>query len=116
MTVSHLTRRFSLATVGVALVALAAGCADVGSGSSAGETEFPVVKSTDHDVIVCQSIRTAIQRDKKAAADAQAAGRTAEAKSKEASVLVGVEGAKSVKNCDVSDLVPAAAGASPSPS
>ena len=111
MTVSQLTRSLCLAAV----LALASGCADVGSGSTA-KDEFPVVKSTDEDVVVCQSIRTAIQRDKKAAADAQAAGRTAEAKSKESSILAGVEGAKSVKGCDVSDLVPSAAGATPSPS
>jgi hypothetical protein len=111
MTVSHLTRRLCLTAASLALLS---GCADVGSGSTA-KDEFPVVKSTDQDVVVCQSIRTAIQRDKKAAADAQAAGRTAEAKSKENSVLAGVEGAKSVKGCDVTDLVPAAASGVPSP-
>ena len=95
MAFSHSSRPLSLALAGLALAATA--CADVGSSS---EDEFPVVKSTDQDVVVCQSIRTAIQRDKKAG--------------NQEAVASGVEGAKSVKGGDVSDLVPAAGAATPS--
>ena len=111
MTVSRLSLKLCL----VALALGGTACADVGGSNVEVKDEFPVVKSTDQDVIVCQSIRVAIQKDKKAAEAAQAAGNTQEAKSKLQSVATGVEGAKSVKNCDVSDLVGAASSA-PSPS
>ena len=115
MTVSHLTRKLSLVLAGLALTA----CADVG-GEKAADAEFPVVKSTDQDVIICQSIRTTIQKDLKAAKEATAAGKDAEAKALTEQVMAGVEGAKTVKGCDVSDIVPAGAvtpsAAAPSPS
>ena len=93
-------RTLSLALATIALASTAA-CADVGKGSSSGDGA--AVPSSDQDKIVCQSIRTAMERDKKAG-------------NKDA-VLAGAEGAKSVKGCDVSDLVPAAGGtAKPTPS
>ena len=110
MKASHLTRPLSLALVGLALAATA--CADVG-GSSSSDEEFPVVKSTDQDVIICQSIRVTMQKDAKAARTAQSAGNKAEAARRNEAVLAGAEGAKSVKGCDVSDLVPGAATPSP---
>ena len=109
MAFSHTTRTLSLALAGLALAATA--CADVGSSSS--DDEFPVEKSNDQDVIVCQSIRVAMQKDKKAADAAAAKGDKAVAAAKNEAVLAGAEGAKSVKGCDVSDLVPAAASPSP---
>ena len=96
MAFSYTSRSLSLALAGLALAATA--CADVGGSSS----EQPAVKPADQDAVVCQSIRTAIQRDQKAG-------------NREA-VAAGVEGAKSVKGCDVSDLVPTAGKAGPSPS
>ncbi len=103
MAFSHATRSLSLTLAGLALAATA--CADVGSSSS--DDEFPVPKSTDQDVIVCNSIRHAMQVDKKAADEAAAKGDKVLAAAKNEAVLAGAEGAKSVKNCDVSDLVPA---------
>ena len=113
MTASHLTRKLSLLLAGLALTA----CADVG-GEKAADAEFPVVKSTDQDVVICQSIRTAIQKDLKAAADAKAAGKASLVAQHEEQAMAGVEGAKTVKGCDVTDLVPAGglSSASPSPS
>src|SRR4051812_17926991 len=111
MAFSYATRSLSLTLAGLALAATA--CADVGSSNSS-DDEFPVVKSTDQDVVVCQSIRRTMQEDKKAAAEAAAKGDKAVAAAKQDAVLAGAEGAKSVKKCDVSDLVPAAATPSPS--
>jgi hypothetical protein len=113
MKASHLPRSLSLALAGFALAATA--CADVGSGStSTSDQEFPVVQSTDQDVIVCQSIRQTMQKDAKAAKAAEAAGNKAEADLKNAAVRTGAEGAKTVKGCDVSDLLPGAPKPSPS--
>jgi hypothetical protein len=109
MAFSHSSRPLSLALAGLALATTA--CADVGSSS---EDEFPVVKSTDQDVIICQSIRQTMQKDAKAAKAAESAGNTAEAAIRNAAVRAGAEGAKSVKGCDVSDLLPGAATPSPS--
>ena len=111
MKASHLSRSLPLALAGLALAATA--CADVGSGSSSDE-EFPVVKSTDQDVIICQSIRQTMQKDDKAAKAAEAAGNTHEATIRRAAVRAGAEGAKSVKGCDVSDLLPGTPKPSPS--
>jgi hypothetical protein len=110
MNAFSLSRSFSIALAGLALAA----CADVGGGSSTSDEEFPVVRSTDQDVIVCQSIRQAMQKDAKAAKAAEAAGNATEADLKNAAVRAGAEGAKSVKGCDVSDLLPGAAKPSPS--
>src|SRR5688572_25590104 len=109
---STTSRRLGLALAGLAFVLAA--CADVG-GSSTSEDEFPVVKSTDERVVVCQSIRRAMQIDKKAAAAAEAAGDKAAAAVRNQSVLAGAEGAKSVPGCDVSDLVRGVTAATPSP-
>src|SRR5438067_3935193 len=84
-------RTLSLALAGLALASTAA-CADVGSKSTSGDGAS--VPSSDQDKVVCQSIRAAMQRDAKAG--------------NHDAVLAGAEGAKSVKGCDVSDLVPAA--------
>jgi hypothetical protein len=111
MKATHLTRPLSIALAGLALAATA--CADVG-GSSSSDEEFPVVKSTDQDVIICQSIRQTMQKDAKAAQAAEAAGNKAEAQMRNAAVRAGAQGAQSVKGCDVSDLVPGAAKPSPS--
>jgi hypothetical protein len=107
MTGSSLSTRFCLGLVSLALVLTA--CADVGSGDAGGDA-FPVVTSTDQDVIYCQSIRVAMQKDKKAADAARSAGRPTEAARLDAAVRTGAEGAKSVKGCDVSDLFPSPAG------
>ena len=112
MNAFHLTRPLSIALAGLALAAT--GCADVGSGSGTSKDEFPVVKSTDQDVIICQSIRQTMQKDAKAAQTARSAGDTTEATMRDAAVRAGAEGAKSVKGCDVSDLLPGAPKPSPS--
>ena len=93
MAFSHTSRSLSLALVGLALTVTA--CADVGGGSPEDTSN-----SQDQDAVVCQSIRTTIQSDLKAG--------------KRDAVAAGVEGAKSVKGCDVSDLVPPAGAATPS--
>jgi len=98
MAFSHTTRNLSLALAGLALATTTA-CADVGSGGSS-SGDGAAVPSSDQDKVICQSIRAAMERDQKAG--------------KKDAVLAGAEGAKSVKGCDVSDLVPA--GATPSPS
>ncbi len=118
MTVSPLrprtTRQLAGTLVGLALAATA--CADVGSGT---------VTRNDATgaATICQSIRSAMETDKKAADAATAAGNDAEAKRKMEAVIAGAQGARSVDNCDVSDIVPASAvpslpadEATPSPS
>jgi hypothetical protein len=110
MAFSLTSRSLSLTLAGLALAATA--CADVGSSNSS-DDEFPVPKSSDQDVIVCNSIRHTMQVDKKAADEAAAKGDKVLAAAKNEAVLAGAEGAKSVQNCDVSDLVPAV---TPSPS
>ena len=95
MAFTHTSRTLSLTLAGIALAATA--CADVGGGSAEKSTSTP----KDQDAIVCNSIRSAIERDLKAG--------------KSEAVAAGVEGAKSVKGCDVTDLVPAAKDATPSP-
>ncbi len=94
------TSRLSLALAGLA-VSLTA-CADVGSSDI-------TIDNPTGPAVVCQSIRSAMEADKKAAEAAQAAGNTAEAKRKNEAVIAGAQGARSVENCDVSDLVPASA-------
>ncbi len=93
-------RRLAVAIAGLALTATA--CADVGSGTIT-KTD-PTAAST-----ICQSIRGAMEADKKAADAAGAAGNEAEAKRKMAAVVAGAQGAGSVDNCDVSDIVPPSA-------
>ena len=107
MTVS----RLSLALSALALAALS-GCADVGTTSSADE-EFPVAKSTDQNVIICESIKQTMKKDKKAADEARAAGNAREAAAKTEAFQSGVVGAGTVPGCDVSDLVGASATPSP---
>jgi len=97
------SRRLGLALAGLALSAAA--CADVGSSDLDGTT----AKNANTDEIICQSVRTTMEADKKAAEAAEAAGNTAEAKRKRAAVIAGAQGASTVKGCDVSDLVPASA-------
>ena len=103
MTASRLSTRFSVALSALALAALA-GCADVGSGTPSADEEFPVVKSTDQNVIICQSIRQTMQKDKKAADEARAAGNAREVAAKTEAFNAGVMGAQTVPGCDVSDL------------
>ena len=112
MKASYLPRSLSLALAGLALAATA--CADVGGSTTTSDGESPVVRSTDQNVVICQSIRVAMQKDAKAAKAAESAGNEAEAAIRNAAVRAGAEGAKSVKGCDVSDLVPGAAKPSPS--
>ena len=83
-------RTLSLALASIALATTA--CADVGGGSSSGGGA--AVPSSDQAKVICQSIRSTMERDKKA-------GHMEE-------VMAGAEGAKSVKGCDVSDLLPSA--------
>ena len=109
MTVS----RVSFALASLALAALT-GCADVGSSTVADE-EFPVPKSTDQNVIICESIKQTMKKDRKAADEARAAGNEREAASKMEAFQSGVVGAGTVPGCDVSDLVGASASAVPSP-
>lgn len=97
------SRRLGFALAGLALSAAA--CADVGS-SDLDET---TAKNANSDQTICQSIRTTMETDKKAAEAAEAAGNAAEAKRKREAVIAGAQGATSVKGCDVSDLVPASA-------
>ncbi|MEO6205938.1 MAG: hypothetical protein ABIO67_11245 [Mycobacteriales bacterium] len=94
------TRRLAVTVVGLALAATA--CADVGNGT---------VTRNDATgaATICQSIRGAMETDKKAADAATAAGNDAEAKRKMEAVIAGAQGARSVDNCDVSDIVPASA-------
>ena len=107
MTVS----RFPLALTALALAALT-GCADVGSSTVADE-EFPVPKSTDQNVIICESIKQTMKKDKKAADEARAAGNEREAASKMEAFQSGAVGAGTVPGCDISDLVGASATPSP---
>src|SRR3954468_8181705 len=104
MAFSLASRSLSLSVTLAGLALAATACADVGSSNSS-DDEFPVVKSTDQDVVVCQSIRRAMQQDKKAAEAAAAKGDKTQAAAKNDAVLAGAEGAKSVKNCDVADLL-----------
>ncbi len=67
-------------------------------------------QSTDNPsgpAVICQSIRTAMEADKKAADAAKAAGNDAEAQRRMEAVGAGAQGASTVQGCDVSDIVPA---------
>ena len=114
MAASSASTRFSVILSALALAALA-GCADVGSGTPTAEEEFPVPKSTDENVIICESIKQTMKKDRKAAEEARAAGNAREAASRMEAFQSGVVGASSVPGCDVSDLVGATASASAAP-
>lgn len=101
MTFSRLSTGRLLTATGAVLVL--AGCADVG-GSKPPAPADPTAAST-----ICQSIRTAMQADQKAADAAAAAGNTAEAARRRQAVVAGAQGARSVSGCDTSDIVPASA-------
>jgi hypothetical protein len=105
-------RRIPLLSLALVTLSLATACADVGSGSGA-KPAFPVVKSTDHDVIVCQSIRTSIQTEAKAVEQARAAGNAKEAARHLTAMQTGVESTTTVKNCDISDLTLPSGAATP---
>lgn len=113
MTVSRASTKLSLALTALALAAVT-GCADVGSSTPSADEEFPVAKSTDTNVIICESIKQTMQKDKKAAEEARAAGNTREAAAKLEAVQAGANGAATVPGCDISDLVSGAPSA-PSP-
>ena len=104
MTVSSAScRTTSRLALGLAALAVTlSACADVGSSDI-------TIDNPTGPAVVCQSIRSAMEADKKAAEAAQAAGNTAEAKRKNEAVIAGAQGARSVENCDVNDLVPASA-------
>ena len=89
--------RLALGLAGLAL--MTAACADVGGSTIT--TDNPTGPA-----VICQSIRSTMETDKKAADAARAAGNEAEAKRKLEAVLAGAQGAASVEGCDVSDIVP----------
>ena len=91
------TKRLALGLAALALTATA--CADVGSSKLS--TDNPTGPA-----VICQSIRSTMETDKKAADAAKAAGNDAEAKAKMEQVIAGAQGASTVEGCDVSDIVP----------
>jgi hypothetical protein len=104
--------RMHLPTLGLALASLAlaaTACADVGGADKPAGSEA----TGPPDSVICTSIRTAMLKDKAAAETAETAGDTAEAGRRRQAVLAGAEGAKSVKDCDTSDIVPVSAPPSP---
>ncbi|MCA1712604.1 MAG: hypothetical protein LC789_13615 [Actinobacteria bacterium] len=106
MTVSRLPV-LGLALASLALTATA--CADVGSSDRPGAGP-----SLSQDKIICNSIRTTMQKDKAAADAATAAGDKAEAARKMEAVRAGAEGASTVKDCDTSDIIaPSTAASTP---
>jgi len=88
--------RLALALAGVALTATA--CADVGDST---------INKIDpaSDATICQSIRTTMETDKKAADAARAAGNDVEAKRQMEKVVAGAQGAGTLDKCDVSDII-----------
>ena len=112
-----LTWSLGLASAALALTA----CADVSGGKNAGTTPVngttqdhkkvsgPKLDPKNQEGIVCQSIREAMQTDREAYDKAVAAGNKAVAGGKLDAVRAGAEGAKSVKGCNVTDLLPSSA-------
>jgi hypothetical protein len=99
-------RRHVLAVTLASFAVLGTACADVGGADKPGAGP-----SLSQDQVICQSIRETMQKDKKAADAATAAGNKAEAARLMQNVRAGAEGATTVKNCDTSDIVPAASAA-----
>ena len=103
-----ITWSLGLASVALALTA----CADVSGGKNAGTTEVsgPTLDPKNQSGIICQSIRETMKTDRAAYDKAVAAGNKAVAGGKLDAVRAGAEGAKSVKGCNVTDLLPSPAG------